>query len=122
MADGPDNPILTERLAEVLERLEEHLLSMRKERVKSPQDWLTLDEAADELRVSRDTVERLVASGQIRAVTIETPRSKGRRSLYRIQRTWIDDYMQTRVRPTTPPVRPIPRRRRHSRPDHDFIG
>jgi excisionase family DNA binding protein len=122
MADDQNNRISSEKLAEVLERIEEHLSSMRNERAKPIQDWLTIEEVAEELRLSRDSIERLVGSGQMKAAAIDTPRGKGRRSRFRIRREWIEEFMQTRVRPPAPPVHSIPHRRRRSGTDHDFIG
>lgn len=122
MADDENNGISDERLAEVLERIEEHLSSMRSDQVKSPHDWLTIEEVAEELRLSRDSIERLVGSGQIKAAAIDTPRGKGRRSRFRIRREWINEFMQTRVRGSTPAARSMPHRQRRSRTDHDFIG
>ncbi|MBN1509897.1 MAG: helix-turn-helix domain-containing protein, partial [Sedimentisphaerales bacterium] len=105
MADDENNRISGERLAEVLERLEEHLSSMRSDQVKSPHDWLTIEEVAEELRLSRDSIERLVGSGQMKSAIIDTPRGKGQRTCFRIRREWIDEFMQTSVRPFQLPVR-----------------
>ena len=123
MADDQNNRISSERLAEALERLEEQLSSRRSDQVKSPHDWLTIEEVAEELRLSRDSIERLVGSGQMKAAAIDTPRGKGRRSRIRNRREWIDEFMQTRVRPSAPPVRSMPHRRRRKRDSApDFVG
>jgi len=67
-------------------------------------EWLTRDEAADHLRLSERTLDRLVARGEVRSALIE-----GRRIF---RREWLDEFAAAReeVAPTTPPRRrkPVP--------------
>lgn len=51
---------------------------------------LTVPEAADELRVCKDTVYALIAAGDLRARNIARP---GSRSKTRIERTSIEEYV-----------------------------
>jgi excisionase family DNA binding protein len=62
-------------------------------------EWLTVPEAADYLRRSRRTMERLVAAGDVRSSVVAGGRI--------IRREWLDEYAATReeVAPTTPPRR-----------------
>jgi len=71
-------------LTRVLTHIEEHLAALRAERARSLEDWLTVEEVAKALKLSRDTVERLIGSGQLKAAAIDTPRGRGRRSRHRI--------------------------------------
>lgn len=120
--DGNNNGTAVPDLARVLEKIEEHLAVLRRERSRSPQDWLTIAEAASLMKVSRDTIERLVASGEIQSASIETSKGRGRRSLHRIRRDWLEDYLVSRAgNARSPDVRARPRRRR-LRLDHDFFG
>lgn len=65
--------------------------------------WLSLDEAADYLRVNRRTVERLIARGRVRSTTL------GRRRL--LHRDELDSLAGAATGEETAPTAP-PRRRR----------
>lgn len=109
-------------VARILERIEEHLAILKRQHASPTQDWLTIAEAASLMKVSRDTIERLVASGEIQSASIKTSKGRGRRSLHRIRRDWLEDYLVSRAgNARSPEVRPRPRRRR-LRLDHDFFG
>ena len=109
-------------ITDVLVQIEEHLAALREDRVAPSPDWLTVEEAARHIRLSRDTIERLIGSGQLKAAAIETPKGRGRRSRYRIQREWLDEFMQSRTRPNAASERSPARRRRRFKAPHDFIG
>jgi hypothetical protein len=61
-----------DRVAELLKRIEQHLGAIREGIGSEPRQWLTVAQAAAELQVSRDTVERLVASGRLKATQVDT--------------------------------------------------
>ncbi|HSA29792.1 MAG TPA: excisionase family DNA-binding protein [Phycisphaerae bacterium] len=109
-------------LVRVLEQIEEHLAALRTNRPAWHNEWLTVEEAARQMKLSRDTIERLIGSGQLKAAAIDTPRGKGRRRRFRIQREWVDEFMRARVGSSVPIVHSLSRRRRRARTDHDFIG
>lgn len=71
------------------------------ETVSAPpaQAWFTVEEAAAYLRVSKRTLERLVASGEVRSSTTE------RRRIIRC--AWLDEFAAAReeAEPTTSPRR-----------------
>ena len=76
--------------------------------VSQPQpqrEWLTLAEAAEYLPVSQRTLERLVASGELRSARVERRRF--------IRREWLDSYAAAGedVAPTPPPRRRASRAR-----------
>lgn len=54
-----------------------------------PEEWLTLDEIAEELRVSVETVRRWIRTKQLKALSI------GRR--YRIKRKDFEDFLRRRT-------------------------
>jgi excisionase family DNA binding protein len=62
-------------------------------------EWLAVAEAADYLGLSRRTLERILAAGELRSALVESRRI--------IRREWLDEYVAARedVAPTTPPRR-----------------
>jgi excisionase family DNA binding protein len=58
-------------------------------------DWLTVREAADYLRVSQRTLERLIAAGELRSTNVE------RRRL--VRREWLDAFAEAREERATSP-------------------
>lgn len=112
---GPD-------LARVLERIEEHLALLKRNRSQPSLDWLTVAEAASMLKVSRDTIERLVASGEVRSATIETAKSHGQRKLRRIRRDWLEDYLESKAEQACRSNEKARPRRRRLKFTPDFFG
>ena len=122
MGDNGDNLKNATELRDVLEQIEEHLAALRTGRTSPQQEWLTVTEVADELKGSRDTIERLIGSGQMKAASIETPKGRGKRSRYRVRRDWMEDFMLSKAKavPITP--RQNHRRRPRLKLPYDFIG
>jgi excisionase family DNA binding protein len=117
----PDDTPNDQDVAQILHRIEEHLSMMREAQQTARREWLTVREVAQELQVSRDTIERLVASGRLRATQIRTPAASGRRCRHRIRREWIEEFLLDNTK--------VPDQHRHQRqrrdwhrPAHDFIG
>jgi len=52
----------------------------------------------EELKVSRDTVERLIGEGKLKAAEITTERGKGLRKRYRIRKEWVDEFLLSTIR------------------------
>lgn len=108
-------------LLQVLLRIEAHLAAMRPGGAMQPMQWLTPDQVATELGLSRDTIERWVASGRLPAAELTTSAGSGTRRRYRIRRDWLDDFLQNSVRSHFE----ADHKRRRSRPLDtrvDFIG
>jgi excisionase family DNA binding protein len=86
-----------------LAALDERIRAIFREEIAALQpeqrEWLTVPEAADYLRVSQRTLERLVASGDVRSSTVDRRRI--------IRREWLDAYATAReeAAPTAPPRR-----------------
>ena len=76
-------------------------------------DWLTVDEIARELRISKTIVYRLIRSGELEAVNIVENQGKiAQRGHYRIKRKSLDEYLAGKK------VRPLPepsKRKPHTR-------
>jgi len=75
--------------------------------------WITIQEVALRLHVSRDTVERWINTGSIHAVDVSGRlKRKSRRPLWRISAESLDAFLNTRANKasTIPQTRP-PRRR-----------
>lgn len=90
-------------------------------RQKSPEDWLTLEEVAQELKVSLDSIKRICATGKLRSAPVETGSGTGKRFARRIQRRWLNEYMCRDVGltdATPPPTRSRRRRPRSNVPDY----
>jgi excisionase family DNA binding protein len=108
-------------VARTLQKIEEHLAALRDGYAKASRDWLTVQEAADELRVSRDTIERLIGSGKLRAAEVATRMGTGLRHRYRIRREWLDEYLLASTGPAEP-LTNHSRLKRQGSQGVDFIG
>jgi excisionase family DNA binding protein len=60
-------------------------------------DWLTVEEIAEELRISKNVVYRLIRSGELEAVNIvETNGRTAQRGHYRVKRSSLDKYLEAK--------------------------
>jgi len=116
-ADIPE----TVELLQVLLRIEAHLAAMRPGGAFQTMQWLTVDQVAKELELSRDTVERWVSSGRLPAAQLTTSAGIGTRCRFRIRRDWLEDFLQKSVRSHFADDRKR-RRNRALRAKIDFIG
>ena len=107
-------------VAEILERIAAHLAALREAQERNTREWLTVEEAANELQVSRDTIERLIGCGKLKAAEIATDESKGFRRRYRIKREWLDAYLSLNIAQSKLATSQIPRQRLDK--SVDFIG
>lgn len=85
-------------LLHVLLQIEAHLAALRQGAAGPRPDWMTVDEVANELRLSRDSVERLIACGRLQAAEVTGVAGRGRRRRYRVRREWIDDFLKASIR------------------------
>ena len=116
----PDTPGSVD-LLQVLLRIEAHLAAMRPGGPSPVAQWLTVDQVARELSLSRDTIERWVASGRLQAAELTTSAGCGRRRRYRIRREWLENFLAESVHLHSDGDRKHERRRR-LRARVDFIG
>ncbi|MBU0719222.1 MAG: excisionase family DNA-binding protein [Planctomycetes bacterium] len=115
-----ENPGSAE-LLRVLRQIEAHLAAIRHAALAPARQWLTVDEVAKELCLSRDTVERLIAAGKLPAAHVTTRAGRGTRRRYRVRRDWIDTFLTDSVRSLQKPAREH-RRPPALRTNVDFIG
>ena len=58
-------------------------------------DWLTVEEVAKELKLSKSVVYRIVRNGELEAVNlVETDGHIAQKGHYRIKRQWLRDYVE----------------------------
>jgi excisionase family DNA binding protein len=107
----------------LLRKIEEHLAAMRSSYRTAHAEWLTVDQVAEYMGTSRDTVERLIASGQLKASEFSTSKGCGRRHRHLVHRDWVEEFLLGNIRQ---PASSSRRRRRHfsagDLPQRDFIG
>lgn len=85
-------------VAETLHRIEQHLAALRRIQEAASRDWLTIQDVADGLQISRTTVERLIHSGRLQAAEIKSANGTGQRVRFRIRREWIERFLLTNTR------------------------
>ena len=69
---------------------------------QSKADWLTVDEIAKELRISKNVVYRLIRNEELEAVNIVDSNGRiAQRGHYRIKRSWLEEYLKAKK--TKPP-------------------
>ena len=94
--------------------------AQRAEGAVSQQRWLTIQEVADALRISRDTVERWIHAGQLRAVDISAKAAApSGRSTWRVSVSSLDQLLEDRA--NKPGIRPRPKRRQRQTDVIEFI-
>jgi len=82
--------------------------------------WLTVQQVADLLQVSRDTAERWIHSGDLRAFDMSARRGRtAARPTWRISRAELANFMETRA--TRPRSMSTPRKRRRDPGVIEFI-
>ena len=71
-------------------------------------DWLTVDEIAAELRISKSIVYRLIRNGELEAVDLVDTNGKiARKGHYRITRSSLNQFLESKK------VRPLPNQVTH---------
>ena len=71
-------------------------------------DWLTVDEIAAELKISKSIVYRLIRNGELEAVDLVDTNGKiARKGHYRITRSSLNQFLESRK------VRPLPNQVTH---------
>ena len=70
-------------------------------------DWLTVDDIAEELRISKNVVYRSIRTGELEAVDIaETNGRVAQRGHYRIRRSSLNEYLEAK-KVKAPPGDPV---------------
>ena len=108
MADNLDNlkaqgneacPLCKDLLAQ-MQRFFDMLQSARK---SYDSDWLTVEDIAEELKISKNVVYRLIRNGELEAVNVVgTNGHIAQRGHYRIKRSRLNEYLEAKK------VKPLP--------------
>ncbi|NLX21026.1 MAG: helix-turn-helix domain-containing protein [Phycisphaerae bacterium] len=85
-----------------------------KESTPADHEWLTVEDVAQELKVSQSIVYRWIETGNLRAVDLrESNGRRGQRGFYRIRRSMLDEFLASRETQSSPgteqKVRPVKR-------------
>ncbi len=82
--------------------------------VKGPplvaQSWLTIQEVAEILNISRDTVERWINTGTLKAVDMSAKKTS--RRTWRVSASTLEGFLETRANVMPIPKRATPRRKK----------
>lgn len=74
--------------------------------------WLTIQEVAHLLNISRDTVERWINTGCLRAVDVSARNSSCRRRTWRVSSGSLERFLETRANGAPIPKRTMRRRKK----------
>lgn len=110
-----------EDTAPILRRIEEHLSAIRQQQEGRSRTWLTVQDVAEELQVSRDTIDRLIGNGKLKAAPMTTAEGDGIRRMYRIKSDWLEEFLLSLVDDRAINHAPRPRRATWIE-GADFIG
>lgn len=98
MIPDPNTTPTSAEMLHVLQQIEAHLAALRAGTTSARPDWLTIDDVAAELKLSRDSVERLIACGRLKAAEVTGAAGRGRRRRFRVHRDWVGDFLKASVR------------------------
>ena len=91
--DSKNCPVCQDLLIHI-ERFFDMLETTRRQHTS---DWLTVDDIAKEMRISKSIVYRLVRNGELEAVNIvETNDKIAQRGHYRIKRSSLNKYIESK--------------------------
>jgi excisionase family DNA binding protein len=97
---GSEACLLCEDLLKQMQRFFDMLQSARK---SHDSDWLTVEEIAEELKISKNVVYRLIRNGELETVNVVgTDGHIPQRGHYRIKRSSLNKYLEAKI------VKPIP--------------
>lgn len=117
----PDQSLSGSDAAATLRRIEEHLAAIRQQQEGRSRTWLSVQDVAEELQVSRDTIDRVIGNGKLKAASIATANGSGIRRMYRIKAEWIEEFLLGLV-PENATARTTRPRRTPRIEGADFIG
>ena len=93
---------------ELLIHLEQFFNMIETSRRPPVSDWLTVDDIAKELKVSKSIVYRLIRNGELEAVDIvETNGEIAKKGHYRVKRSMLNQYLESKK------VKPFPNTATH---------
>lgn len=89
---------------EMLRNLERFTDMLQRTRTHSAQ-WLTVDDVAAELKLSKSIVYRIIRNGEMTAMNVvETGGRMAQKGHYRIKREWLEKYVEQKTVKSLPPA------------------
>lgn len=103
MADEANGMLASDKVLRMLRQIEAHPAALRNGAHGAESQWLTIAQAAKELQVARDTVERLIAAGKLLATEegryIDRPRGACSQAP-----SFVDETPESAARPDSAPA------------------
>ncbi len=100
MSDNFQNPNKSQQCLiceELLKNMENFLSLIENVRTK-PDTWLTVDEVANKLKVSKSIIYRLVRNGELKAINLAENNSKpSQKGHYRIKQQDLNNFINTKT-------------------------
>lgn len=107
---------------EMLRNLERFVDMLQRTRTHSAQ-WLTVDDVAAELKLSKSIVYRIIRNGEMTAINVvETAGRMAQKGHYRVKREWLDKYIDQKTVVKTPQQRNRPVRSRKMPTVKNYLG
>ena len=98
---------------DLLANLERFYAMLEVARTSTVSDWLTVDEVAKELKISKSIVYRIIRKGELKAVDLTDGTEKiAQRGHYRIKRSSLNQYLEEKQ------VKPLPDLPEHTNRAH----
>jgi excisionase family DNA binding protein len=95
---GADCPVCKE----MLRGLERFIDMLQRTRMHACQ-WLTVDDVAAELKISKSIVYRIIRNGEMTATNVvETGGRMAQKGHYRIKREWLESYIEQKMVKSVP--------------------
>jgi excisionase family DNA binding protein len=120
MADNRDRPEMLDQDAcpvckDLLLHMERFFQMLQSAHKASTSDWLTVEEIAEELRISKNVVYRLIRNGELEAINVvDSDGHIAQRGHYRIRRADLEKYIAAKK------VKTRPRQSHHTSPSRRF--
>jgi excisionase family DNA binding protein len=93
----------------LLANLERFLSMLEATRTSFASDWLTVDEIAAELKLSKSVIYRLIRNGELEAVDlVDSNGNTAQKGHYRITRSSLNRFLESRT------IKPLPKPVTHS--------
>ena len=107
---------------EMLRNLERFADMLQRTRTHSAQ-WLTVDDVAAELKLSKSIVYRIIRNGEMTAINVvETAGRMAQKGHYRVKREWLNKYIDQKTVVKIPQQRNRPVRSRKMLPVKNYLG
>jgi excisionase family DNA binding protein len=87
---------------DMVRNLERFVDMLQRTRIHAAQ-WLTVDDVAAELKLSKSIVYRIIRNGEMTAINVvETAGRMAQKGHYRVKREWLDKYVDQKTVIKTP--------------------